>query len=142
MLINSSLNIEMGTLVLTFSEQVSSEKATVSIPRALLKCTNLLIVGADTSAVKTVGLSPVVTLMASLLKFFNVSSKAPSAYVRKQLDHAAWISLTFMRLRSDISDANCEYGEVRDSVQYATSQSEVDRRVSGSCLKSEECSIN
>ena len=34
------------------------------------------------------------------------------------------------------------HGEIRDSVQYATSQSEVDRRVSGSCLKSEEFSIN
>ena len=36
MLIISSLNVEMGTLVLTFSEPVSSEKATVSIPRVEL----------------------------------------------------------------------------------------------------------
>ena len=58
MLIISSLNVEMGTLVLTFSEPVSSEKATVSIPRVELhKSVLIIIVGADMSAVKvTVGL--------------------------------------------------------------------------------------
>ena len=76
-----------------------SEKATVSIPRALLNCTNLLIVGAELSAVKAVGLSPVVMFMASSP---NVSAKAPSAYVRKQVDRTVQISLAFMRLRSSL----------------------------------------